>query len=91
MMTGFSPYELLHSRNIRGSLDLMREQWTARKKIPDSVVAYVLNMQERLMEMGKLARERKADVKQVAKHWYDGNARFRFLTKEICRLGLISF
>ncbi|CAM5131992.1 unnamed protein product [Eretmochelys imbricata] len=51
--TGFSPFELLYGRRVRGPLDMMRDKWEG-KATPDgeSVVEYVLIFRERLPEQG---------------------------------------
>lgn len=54
--TGFSPFELLFGRNVRGPLSIIREQWTGTKA-PQSVVTFVLRLQEQLAEAATLARE----------------------------------
>ena len=35
--TGFSPFELLYGREVRGTLDILKEQWEADKKSDESV------------------------------------------------------
>ena len=75
--TGFSPFELLYGRAVRGPLDILKESWETKEKCPDDVVTYVTEMRSRLEEMSELAREnlKKAQVKQ--KLWYDRKARDR--------------
>ena len=74
---GFSPFELLYGRAVRGPLDILKESWETKEKCPEDVVTYVTEMWSRLEEMSELAREnlKKAQVKQ--KVWYDHKARER--------------
>ncbi|XP_074928188.1 uncharacterized protein LOC142047712 [Chelonoidis abingdonii] len=76
--TGFSPFELLYGRRVRGPLDLMRDEWEG-KATPEgeSVVEYVLTFRERLAELMGLARENLARAQRKQKVWYDRTARAR--------------
>ena len=75
--TGFSPFELVYGRQIRGPLDVLKETWETSNKSNESVVSYVLAMQEKLSEMSELARENLAKAQKQQKKWYDENARER--------------
>ena len=75
--TGFSPFELLYGRSVRGPLDIVRESWEAREKSDESVVSHVLSMRKRLEKMSELARENLATAQARQKTWYDKNSRIR--------------
>ncbi|KAK7939750.1 hypothetical protein WMY93_003076 [Mugilogobius chulae] len=55
--TGFSPFELLYGRQVRGPLDLLKDHWERTEPEGDNVVAYVLKMRERLQAMAAMAQE----------------------------------
>ena len=69
--TGFSPFELLFGRNVRGPLTLLKEQWTAKSHTPQS---FVNSLQERLQETAELARKNEERAKRKEKSWYDAKA-----------------
>ena len=75
--TGFSPFELLYGRPVRGPLDILRESWEAKERSTESVVSYVLVMQERLTKLRELVRENLEQAQESQKSWYDKNARSR--------------
>ena len=75
--TGFSPFELVYGRNVRGPLDILKESWVAKTRSPESVVSYVLMIQERLQKLRDIVRENLENAQATQKQWYDRNARHR--------------
>ena len=75
--TGFSPFELVYGRAVRGPLDILRESWEASRRSNESVVSHVLMMCERLAQMSELVQENMKRAQQKQKAWYDRNARER--------------
>ncbi|XP_048357553.1 uncharacterized protein LOC125435398 [Sphaerodactylus townsendi] len=76
--TGFSPFELMFGRSVRGPLDLVKERW--EEKIPKakkSVVDYVLSFRERLKDMMSVVQENLAKAQATQSSWYDKTARSR--------------
>ena len=80
--TGFSPFELMYGRQVRGPLDVLKETWESSKKSTESVVSYVLTIQEKLAKMSELACENLKKAQTTQKKWYDRNARERKLQVE---------
>ena len=75
--TGFSPFELLYGRPIRGPLDILRESWEAEKKTDESVVSHILSIREKMEKMSELARQNLLSSQKAQKQWYDQTARER--------------
>ena len=76
---GFSPFELLYGRNVKGPMAILRELWSG--EAPDeqvlSTYQYVIELRDRLEQTCKLAHEnlKKMQIKQKA--YYDRRARSR--------------
>ncbi len=79
--TGFSPFELLYGRDVRGPLALLQEMWEGNPEREEStsVVSYVLQMREQLQSMTTLAQNHLAEAREQQKTWYDSLARERNL------------
>ena len=75
--TGFSPFELLYGRNVRGPLDILKESWEADRRGPESVVSYILMIQDRLTQLRDIVHENLKDAQRTQKEWYDRHARNR--------------
>ncbi|KAG1956974.1 gag-pol fusion protein [Pimephales promelas] len=76
---GFSPFELLYGRDVRGPLALLEETWKGGHRITgsQSVVSYVLQMRERLESMTQLAHRNLIESQSQQRTWYDKKARAR--------------
>ena len=76
---GFSPFELLYGRNVRGPMQILRELWSVEETDEHARLTYqyVIDLRERLEKTCKFAQDnvRKLDIKQNA--FYDKRARSR--------------
>ena len=76
---GFSPFELLYGRNVRGPMQILRELWSVEETDEHArlMYQYVIDLRERLEKTCKLAQDnvRKLDIRQNA--FYDKRARSR--------------
>ena len=81
--TGFSPFEMLFGRTVRGPMQLLRQIWTDEEVTEDvkMTAEYVVNLREKLEETCKIAKEnlRKSAKKQAK--WYNRKTKARFLKK----------
>ncbi|KAL2085952.1 hypothetical protein ACEWY4_019272 [Coilia grayii] len=76
--TGYSPFELLYGRQVRGPLDVLREAWMGEgPATPTNIVSYVLKMRDKLEELSSLAHNNKEQAQSSQKSWYDRTARSR--------------
>ncbi|MCG8096943.1 MAG: DDE-type integrase/transposase/recombinase [Candidatus Thiodiazotropha endolucinida] len=76
---GYSPFELLYGRNVRGPMAILRELWAeeVRDEQVLSTYQYVIELRERLEQTCKLARDNLKKVQIKQKAYYDKGARSR--------------
>ena len=70
---GFSPFELLYGRQVRGPLQLIKEEWTNSSSNPKtvSVKAYIDNLREKLKVVRDLASSNLLKAQGKMKVLYD--------------------
>ena len=77
--TGFSPFELLYGRTLRGPMSILRDLWT-KEGIDNEVITtyqYVFDLRNRIEETCTLARENLLTAQQRYKKHFDKTARLR--------------
>ena len=76
---GFSPFELLYGRNVRGPMQILKELWSVEEHDERVLLTYqyVIELRQRLEQTCKLAQDsvRKLDIKQ--KVFYDKRTKSR--------------
>ncbi|XP_060601263.1 uncharacterized protein LOC132754618 [Ruditapes philippinarum] len=74
--TGFSPFELLYGRTVRGPMQALKELWT-ETEVPETrnTYEYVLDLRSRLEQTCKIARENLSNSQEEYKHHYDKKTR----------------
>ena len=78
-LLGFSPFELLYGRNVRGPMQILKELWSVEEHDERVLLTYqyVIVLKQRLEQTCKLAQDsiRKLDLKQ--KDFYDKRPKSR--------------
>ena len=77
--TGFSPFELLYGRAVRGPMTILKELWTKEVEEPEvkNSYQYVFELREKLEETLKLAHSQLQKAQDKGKHYYDRKTRVR--------------
>ena len=66
--TGFSPFEMIHGRNLRGPLEVMKEGWLSGEVNFVSRIEWVNELRENLANIHEVMKERvKEDKKRCRK------------------------
>ena len=69
--TGYSPFELLYGRMVRGPLAVIKETWLEKQPSEKSLVSHVLEIRRRLATMQKAVQERMKSTQETQKRLYD--------------------
>ena len=72
--TGFSPFEVVLGRPVRGQLDVVKEGWLSGEMDQKTVVEWVDQLGEKLIEMREVVVEREKAAKASMKAQYDKKA-----------------
>ena len=75
--TGFSPYELIHGRALRGPLQAMKEGWGDGQLSFKSSVEWVSELRDTLAVIHQAARDNEQAFKEKSKAAYDQGAQAR--------------
>ena len=77
--TGFSPFELLFGRTVRGPMMILKQLWTEEVEDPEvkTSYAYVFDLRERLEDTVKLAQEELKRSQVRYQHYYNRKAKSR--------------
>ena len=76
---GFSPFELLYGRTVRGPMMILKELWSGLDLDEEvrSTYQYVMELRERLEDTCNLAHQVLTQNKLKQKRWFDKKARNR--------------
>ncbi|XP_033096509.1 uncharacterized protein LOC117100801, partial [Anneissia japonica] len=79
--TGFSPFELLYGRSVRGPMMIIKELWTGSRTHCEQKPAYnyVLDLKDRLEHTCKIAKNELHKASKRYKKYYDKKAKPREL------------
>ena len=71
--TGFSPFELLYGRTVRGPMHTLKELWTKEIETPKvkNSYQYVFEMRKKLENILTLAEKEPEKAQNKEKHYYD--------------------
>ena len=74
---GFSPFELLFGRKVRGPMEILKAYWAKEEHDDDAktVYQYVIELKSRLENTCKLAQEELLKAQEVQKKIYDRTAK----------------
>ena len=80
--TGFSPFELLYGRAVRGPMFILKELWTKEVEEPEvkNSYQYVFELREKLEDTLKLAHNELQKAQHKGKHYYDRKTK----NQEVC-------
>ena len=77
--TGYSPFELLYGRTVRGPMAILRAAWTQEEADEDTrtTYQYVLDLKNRLEETCRLARDSLKRAGEAQKAYFDKSSKQR--------------
>ena len=77
--TGYSPFELLFGRTVRGPLTVVKESWLEKKPTEGNLISHVLEIRRRLATMQQIVKTNLEHTQRKQKHLYDAHSSRRRL------------
>ena len=78
--TGFSPFELLFGRQVRGPLNILKEAWKAQEGEETPAVVHMMEMCEQIQMSDVVVKVAAESAQKRQKGYYDQHARKRVLS-----------
>ncbi len=74
---GFSPYELIFGRHIKGPTCMLFDNWweAGKDKASPNVIEYMLNLRDKVEHALNIVHDEQRKAQNKGKAWYDKNAR----------------
>ena len=69
--TGFSPFELIFGKKVRGSLDVLLQEWMPTAMTTHFAMDWLLQLRQDLEDMRMVATEKQEEIQFTTKHWFD--------------------
>ena len=78
---GFSPFELIYGRTVRGPMSVLRDIWSNEELNEEmmNTYEYVLNLRSKLEETCKIATESLLNAQEKQKYYFDKKSKPRIL------------
>ena len=79
--TGYSPFELVFGRKVKGPMDILKAYWSKEEDDPEvkTVYRYVVELRQRLEETCEVAQKELMKSRERQKRYYDKKAKPRSL------------
>ena len=76
---GFTPFELMFGRSVRGPMRILKELWTNEniQEETKDVYSYMIGLQERIQETCTVAQQEVAKMQKKNEKYYNRKARYR--------------
>ena len=69
--TGYSPFEIIYGKNVRGPLEVLKESWERNEKEQFKVCKWIEQLQQRLQVIRDSAKNKEVQAKENMKRYYD--------------------
>ena len=74
-VTGFSPFQLIYGHNVRGPLEVLRDNWIDGNTIESNLVEWVQQLKSNMADFAVIAGDRTALAKAKMKSYYNKTAK----------------